>query len=1110
MLHDSLEPRVSDTTEKVLAERRLNTLRDLSNAGYQARSLVDACISLAGVLESNPYDVHFASIYLYDPKSRGAILTATAGIAGGTPISPTEVRQDAPATELESAFAASIRTRLGSDSLQAPQGGPWQSAPSSILIIPLRLPGQATVAGWLIAGVSARKLLDERYEDFFDLVAQQLSAALATALASETERKRAEVLAELDRAKTAFFSNVSHEFRTPLTLLMGPIDEGLQDPETQPQLREKLKLARRNSLRLLKLVNSLLDFSRVEAGRLEAAFEPLDLAALTRDLASTFESAMERGGLQLQVDCEPLNEPVYVDRDMWEKIVLNLLSNAFKYTFEGLVRVSLRRSTEHVELNVADTGIGIAAEHLSELFTRFYRVPGARGRSHEGSGIGLSLVQELVHQHGGTLNVASEPGVGSTFTVRVPLGNAHLPSARLLERSNPAFNHARAEAFVAEATRWLPGHEDAFTSVANDEPPDTSIAPRASILIADDNADMRDYLRRLLAGRFAVTTASDGIEALGLTRKQRPDLVVADVMMPRLDGFGLLAALRSDEQTRTLPFILLSARAGEEAKIEGLDAGADDYLVKPFSARELIARIESNLILARTRQEGQASLEAAILETQHRAREAEDTSALLATVLNERNRALDELREANARIQATMAAAEVGAWVWKLKEDRNTMREAIEKALSTGTLTVPEYRVGPAEESMRWVMGRGTVQYDSDGQPETLSGLVIEIADRKAMEEALRTADRQKDRFLATLSHELRNPLAPIRIAAQLLARPALSTDQASWARQVIQRQVKHMALLLDDLLDVARITQGKLELKRELVTLTSVVDAAVEATRPLLDARHHRLTVRLPEDDPVLQADPLRLAQILSNLLNNSAKYTDPGGDIELSAAIDGAALCLSVTDTGIGIPEEALERIFTMFSQVDANAGRADGGLGIGLSLVRGLVELHGGAIKAYSSGAGKGSRFTARLPLIIPKAPMSGSPSEAPLTEVVRGRRILVADDNRDAADSLAMLLGMSGHEVRVAHGGRDALSLANVFRPTVALVDIGMPDLSGYEVASALRETPWGQDLCLIALTGWGQESDKRQSNDAGFNHHLTKPVDPEQIEAILAGPRAAYS
>jgi signal transduction histidine kinase/CheY-like chemotaxis protein len=372
----------------------------------------------------------------------------------------------------------------------------------------------------------------------------------------------------------------------------------------------------------------------------------------------------------------------------------------------------------------------------------------------------------------------------------------------------------------------------------------------------------------------------------------------------------------------------------------------------------------------------------------------------------------------------------------------------------------------------------------------------------RATEAALREADHRKDLFLATLAHELRNPLAPIRTAAQILAAPKLGASQLQWAQNVIQRQVRHMALLLDDLLDIARITQGKLELKKTRVTLTEVVDSAVEAARPLIDSKNHHLSVTLPSENLTFEADPLRLSQVLSNLLTNAAKYTDVAGHIELSGSVQNGALCLTVKDDGIGIAPEALTRIFDMFSQIDGTSSRSDGGLGIGLSLVKGLLKLHGGAIEARSAGPGRGSEFIVRLPL---NAVESGTAQIGGL-DVPRngppGRRVMVADDNRDAADSLAMLLELAEHEVRVAYSGRAALTLAQTFRPEVAFIDIGMPGCSGYEVAQELRREPWGVGICLVALTGWGQDDDRQHSKDAGFDRHMTKPVDPEALDTLL--------
>jgi len=432
-------------------------------------------------------------------------------------------------------------------------------------------------------------------------------------LATEELRRAKEAAEATDRAKTDFLANVSHELRTPLTLILGPVEDSLADAEEPlpPGQRERLEVLHRNALRLRKLVNTLLDFARVEAGRLQASFEATDLAALTVDLVSNFRSAVERAGLRLRVTAEPLPDDVHVDRDMWEKITLNLLSNALKFTFEGEIEVSLRAIADQVVLAVKDTGTGIAPEELPRVFERFHRVRDARSRTHEGSGIGLALVRELVRLHGGTITAASELGRGTTFTVTLPRGTAHLAPEHLRVARPLTGTAIGASPFVEEALRWhgapaegapvllRSGRKRCATEPARP-------APRALILVADDNADMRDYLAGLLGRAHDVTTVSDGVEALHAALRDPPDLVLSDVMMPGLDGFQLLQALRADARTRTIPMLLLSARAGEEATVEGLLVGADDYLVKPFSARELMARVQAALWLAELRKEQKA------------------------------------------------------------------------------------------------------------------------------------------------------------------------------------------------------------------------------------------------------------------------------------------------------------------------------------------------------------------------------------------------------------------------------------------------------------------------------------------------------------------------
>lgn len=389
-------------------------------------------------------------------------------------------------------------------------------------------------------------------------------------------------------------------------------------------------------------------------------------------------------------------------------------------------------------------------------------------------------------------------------------------------------------------------------------------------------------------------------------------------------------------------------------------------------------------------------------------------------------------------------------------------------------------------------------------------GVVVEAFNRmldqvETSAAALREADRRKDEFLATLAHELRNPLAPIRHAAYLLDSNKANERQRQWAKDVIGRQVQRMALLLDDLLDVSRITRGRLELKRETVELGAVVNSAVETARPLIDTKQHTLTVTLPPERIWLKADPLRLSQALSNLLTNAAKYTDSGGCITLVAAVEAGGLTVAISDNGIGLTRQAMPRLFQMFTQIDTAVDRTEGGLGIGLALVKGLIELHGGTVDVASPGPGQGSTFTVRLPttLNVPETARTCAP------EVCSGRtsssvplNILVADDNRDAAETLGLLLRRSGHQVAIAHDGQHAFQIALETRPQVVLLDIGMPHMTGYEIAARIRAESWGKSALLLAMTGWGQYQDRQRSKDAGFDEHLTKPASPDTLVRLI--------
>jgi signal transduction histidine kinase/DNA-binding response OmpR family regulator len=607
---------VHEITEKIIGQRRVMALRDLGSA-LEAKTAAEACTNAAASLRKYAKDIPFALLYLTGAEGREAHLAATVGIETTSDIAPRVILLEEgngssawPLVEARRTGEMQIVEDLSSGFSMVPSG-PWADPPHCAVVVPIRANVAHHFFGFLIVGVSSRLRLDQAYRDFLELATSQIATTIANARAYEEERRRAEALAEIDRAKTAFFSNVSHEFRTPLSLMIGPLEAMLTE-DIPPQQRTQLITAHRNSLRLLKLVNSLLDFSRIEAGRIKALYEPLDLASLTAELCSHFRAAMDAAGLTFAVDCAPLPEPVYVDREMWEKIVFNLLSNAFKFTLEGGVTVRLAASGGRAVLSVSDTGIGIPEDELPKIFERFHRVEGTRGRTFEGTGIGLALLQELAKLHSGTVEVQSRPGVGSMFRVSLPFGCGHIPTDRIStpnsKAGEPISTHVRAEAFTGEAMMWIADTGSLRSLDCARSENEGTAACRPRILLADDNSDMRDYIAHVLGSEYDLESVADGRAALAAARRARPDLVLSDIMMPQLDGFGLLQELRADETLRDIPLIFLSARAGEEARIEGVAAGADDYLTKPFSARELVARVRTHIQMARWRQQTEAAL----------------------------------------------------------------------------------------------------------------------------------------------------------------------------------------------------------------------------------------------------------------------------------------------------------------------------------------------------------------------------------------------------------------------------------------------------------------------------------------------------------------------
>ncbi|MBS0290686.1 MAG: response regulator [Proteobacteria bacterium] len=653
----------------------------------------------------------------------------------------------------------------------------------------------------------------------------------ALALREKELAKLNERLKELDQAKTTFFSNISHEFRTPLTLMLSPVEE-LLNSDLPNSIRNNLTIVHRNTLRLLKLVNSLLDFSRIEAGRMQVSFQACDLATITKELASHFYSAVEKAGLEYVIDCPPLPEKVYVDPDLWEKIVLNLISNAFKYTFRGKIAVSLHWHKDSVVLKVQDTGIGIANKDIKHIFDRFYRATNVKSRTHEGSGIGLALVKELVNIHGGSIKVKSVEGNGSTFTVLIPTGSAHLPDVTDNIGASDASSSTIKDAFTTEALSWLP-EENAESATgptvefSNDGSEfwlglNPSEFKKAVVLLVDDNIDMRNYIKKLLLPFCEVRTASNGKEALDAIELAQPDLVLCDVMMPVMNGFELLTAVRSNSDFQFIPFILLTARAGEDAKVEGFKWGADDYLTKPFSVRELLVRVKRSL-------------------QRHRARFLIETD--------------------------------------------------------------------------------------------------------------LRKISSTKSQFISNLSHELRTPLNAIIGYSELMIDGIVkSPDKTQTYLKNISEAGHYLLNLINDILDHSKIDAGKFSLNMERIEIASFIADIQNLLKNLANKKQVTLNVKTSID--YVEADRIRLKQILINLISNAIKYNHPNGnvDILIKTSDDHKWVIFEIKDSGIGIPEDKLNNLFTEFYQTNIASPDIEG-TGLGLALCKRLVELHGGLISITS---------------------------------------------------------------------------------------------------------------------------------------------------------------
>jgi len=1078
----------TDDTQRVIGERQLALLRELAAAGSESRTLRQVYRKATRALATNQRDLSFAVIYFADPDGKGFSLIGWTPLGRRHSAFPKQITvNEATPWPLAEVIAdqaprmVDLKVRF-SESFPS---GAWDRSPQQAALIPILARGEAGRQGVLIVGLNPFRQFDDSYRSFLTLAAGQIGASLANAQAYEDERRRAEALAEIDRVKTLFFSNVSHEFRTPLTLMLSPLEEVLAKPadKMSPEPRALVAVAHRNSLRLLKLVNSLLDFSRIEGGRAQATYEATDLATFTSELASNFRSACERAGLSLVIDCPPLAEPAYVDRDMWEKIVLNLLSNAFKFTFEGEIAVRLRKMDGHAELNVSDSGVGIPEHELPRVFERFHRIEDQKGRTYEGSGIGLALVQELVKFHRGTIRVDSAVGQGTVFTVAIPLGRKHLPPDRIgRERTMPS-TAVRAEAYVEEALRWLPTDGTSAAQSADI----IAITPQPSgdgrILLADDNADMRAYVARLLASRFEVQAVEDGQAAIETIRDRKPDLVLADVMMPRLDGIALVRAIRANSALANLPVILLSARADEQARLEGLNAGADDYLTKPFNAHELVARVGANLKLAQMRQEATRDL-------QYRKAQFESlfNQVPLGVYLVDSRLRIREVNPTALPMFGDIPGSIIGHDLERImhilwpKKYADEIVKIFRHTLQTGeSFTSPHTAELRADrgvtEHYEWRADRTTL-------PDGSYGVVCYFRDIAGQIEAENT----RQLLVHELNHRVKNTLAGVQAIAQQTMRSTRDPDE--FARRFSGR-IQSLARVHSLLTEATWKGTDLRELIRDQL-LHGPVDEA-------------RLTAR----GPAVHLQPqmaVHLAITLHELGTNSIKYgalSAPKGWVAVSWTVLGDMLNLQWVERW-GPPVSAPSR------------------RGFGTTLIEQSARSEGGDAEQLIEPDGLTWKLSMRLPhtdarqQLKAEEPKIAGPSETqpPISALAKlevpfadWRFLVVEDESLIALDLVDTLERLGAGEVRRASTEHESLLLLEQHSFDCALLDANLHGQPVENIAAALTR----HRIPFVFITGYG-----RAGLPAAFQQAplLAKPINDDQlleaVTALISRPRNVIS
>ena len=1077
---------ITETTDNMLSARRTQALIDIGTAIGKAKSIEQIGIITADKYDDYVLDIPFILFYQYDGVTKNLKLVSTSGIKINTQLSPECIDLNIPNTTIfpfktvlksgKCLVVNNIDTQFGIDTCQ-----PYTDNPNTAVILPLNISGKSEIFGFIVAGVSARRKLDKEYMNFYDLLLNSYNTAISNVYAFEQEQKRAEALAEIDRAKTAFFSNVSHEFRTPLTLILGPLDELLLNKKSLPAtIIDPIESIHRNAIRLHKLVNNLLDFSRVEAGRTKAAFQEVNLGELTTDLASSFRSIIEKAGMQLLVSCNTIKEIVFADPNMWEQIVLNLISNAFKYTLKGSINITLEQQKNKVVLTVRDTGVGISEKELPHMFERFHRIENSLGRSHEGSGIGLSLINELVQLHKGKIFVESILGEGSTFTVEIPLGKSHFNPAQIVPTNSFVGLPINKEAFIKEALLLLTNDINEDQTKQLEVKIVSNKSNEAIILIVDDNLDMRNYLTRLLNPFFQIFTAKNGEDALSKISVIKPDLILSDIMMPVMDGKTMLKHIKANPLTARIPVIFLSARADKEARIDGLEAGVDDYLVKPFSADELLIKVRAHIKINKARSYSEIQLrnlfnDAPVAIAFYRGpthiieivnnkmlnywgKTAEESinrpifdivpdlkkqgydkvldqvytsgqrflseetsvnilrhgqevimyikltvepfleedgtiSGMMATVIDLTDEVLarKKLEKVMDTLQLAINSTKMGIWSGNLASDtltvsdhgrkihgipsdlelpfseafemiapehRKFVQDGIQNAIDKKDGFDMEYIIYPLDGTLpKWIKTMGKAYYDEQDNPLYLAGTILDITENKQ-------DTQRKNDFIGMVSHELKTPLTSLKAFIQILQVKA-NGDADSFSINALEKahtQVKKMHELIKGFLDVSMFEAGKIKLNLKTFDLSLLIQDAVEEASYTMNS--HKIYFDKSEAC-IVSADKDKIGQVINNFLTNAIKYSPRGEAIKLICKKVDGKVEVSVTDNGIGIDPENLDKIFDRYYRVDSTHNETISGFGIGLYLSAEIINRHQGKIWVESKIC-KGSTFIFCLPL------------------------------------------------------------------------------------------------------------------------------------------------